>query len=402
VNLREWKQCKLGDVLTLKRGYDLPQQRRIPGPFPIVSSSGVTDHHAEARVRGPGVITGRYGTLGEVFYVDGDFWPLNTSLYVQDFKGNDPRFVSYFLRLLNFATRNAAGAVPGVNRNHLHAIDVQVPPLDEQKEIAGILSRYETLIENCEQRIRVLGEMARALYSEWFVNFCYPGHENVPLVDSPLGPIPAGWRAEKLDTLKAKTRHAINGGPFGSKLGTKDYVPSGIPVIRGSNLSESGRFISEGFVFVTPEKASELSANLARPGDIVVTQRGTIGQIARIPDWLGFTEFVISQSQMKITVDPELLDPDFAFFFLASAEAIGRVKQLTMSAGVPHINLALLREFLVLVPTLSLQARFSAFARQSELAIERLIQQAIVLRKTRDLLLPRLLSGQLSVADKAA
>ena len=110
-----------------------------------------------------------------MFYIENDFWPLNTSLYVQDFKGNDPKFVSYFLRQLNFGTRNAAGAVPGVNRNHLHAIDVRIPPLEVQRRIAGILSAYDELIENNQRRIRILEEMARALYREWFIDFRFPG-----------------------------------------------------------------------------------------------------------------------------------------------------------------------------------------------------------------------------------
>jgi type I restriction enzyme S subunit len=87
---------------------------------PIVSSSGITGFHSEARVIGPGVITGRYGTLGEVFYVDREFWPLNTTLYVRDFKGNDPLFLSYFLRTLDLSSQNTAGAVPGLNRKALH------------------------------------------------------------------------------------------------------------------------------------------------------------------------------------------------------------------------------------------------------------------------------------------
>ncbi|WP_293652912.1 restriction endonuclease subunit S, partial [Thiolapillus sp.] len=87
-----WKDCVLGDVVNLKRGYDLPKKKRVDGEFPIVSSSGISGFHVEAKVKGPGVVTGRYGTLGEVFYISGDFWPLNTALYVQDFKGNNRKF----------------------------------------------------------------------------------------------------------------------------------------------------------------------------------------------------------------------------------------------------------------------------------------------------------------------
>ena len=82
----EWKESLLGDLVELKRGYDLPKKNRTEGFVPVISSSGVSDHHSESKVAGPGVVTGRYGTLGEVFYTEEDYWPLNTTLYVRDFK----------------------------------------------------------------------------------------------------------------------------------------------------------------------------------------------------------------------------------------------------------------------------------------------------------------------------
>ncbi len=99
--MTEWSRVRLGEVIELKRGYDLPKRARADGPFPIVSSSGISGNHAEAKVHGPGVVTGRYGTLGQVFYIDGDFWPLNTSLYVRDFKGNNERFVALLLESMD-------------------------------------------------------------------------------------------------------------------------------------------------------------------------------------------------------------------------------------------------------------------------------------------------------------
>jgi type I restriction enzyme S subunit len=98
----EWRSGKLGEFIELKRGYDLPKAKRISGAVPLVSSSGVSDFLAEAMVKGPGVITGRYGTIGQVYFVEQDFWPLNTTLYVRDFKGNDPKFVHYFLKTVDF------------------------------------------------------------------------------------------------------------------------------------------------------------------------------------------------------------------------------------------------------------------------------------------------------------
>lgn len=109
-----WVTSRLGDVITLQRGHDLPDSQRQDGDVPVVSSSGITGRHAEAKAKPPGVVTGRYGTIGEVFYIEKDYWPLNTALYVTEFKGNHPRFVAYLLRnlLANFQSDKAA--IPGV------------------------------------------------------------------------------------------------------------------------------------------------------------------------------------------------------------------------------------------------------------------------------------------------
>ena len=96
--MSEWKKCKLGDVINLKRGYDLPQQNRVLGKVPIYSSAGLSGYHNEFKIKGPGVITGRYGTLGELFYTEQNYWPHNTTLYVTDFKGNYPKFIYYFFK----------------------------------------------------------------------------------------------------------------------------------------------------------------------------------------------------------------------------------------------------------------------------------------------------------------
>ncbi|CUB05972.1 restriction endonuclease subunit S [Tepidiphilus thermophilus] len=229
----EWKDCSLGEVIELKRGYDLPQKDRRPGDVPLVSSSGVTDTHAEAMVKGPGVVTGRYGTLGQVFYVEQDFWPLNTTLYVRDFKGSDPRFISYFLRNVDFLAYSDKAAVPGLNRNHLHQARVRIPAdPTEQRAIAHILGTLDDKIENLRQQNETLEAMARALFKAWFVDFepvraKIEGHwqrgQSLPglpahlydlfpdrLVESELGEIPEGWSIAALDTFAALVTTSVS------------------------------------------------------------------------------------------------------------------------------------------------------------------------------------------------
>jgi type I restriction enzyme S subunit len=169
----------------------------------------------------------------------------------------------------------------------------------------------------------------------------------------------AEWRKSKLVEVAAKKRWALNGGPFGSKLTTKHYTNSGVPVIRGINLSDGTRFSFEDFVWVSEEKADELLPNNAHPGDLVFTQRGTIGQVGLIPVDAPFRRFVISQSQMKLSPDPAQADALFLYYYFSSPGTVKAMENLAFSAGVPHINLEILRNFEVPLPPLTLQRRIA-------------------------------------------
>lgn len=151
--MSDWHDVALGDVCELKRGYDLPIGSRRDGPISVVSSSGPTGWHDKAKVAAPGVVTGRYGTLGQVFYVTEDFWPLNTALYVRDFKGNDPRYVAALLRSMDLKRHDGAAAVPGLNRNQLHTLPVRVPAVPVQRAIANVVQAFDDLIENNRRRV---------------------------------------------------------------------------------------------------------------------------------------------------------------------------------------------------------------------------------------------------------
>jgi type I restriction enzyme S subunit len=149
-----WRQVNLGSVATLQRGFDLPTRLRRPGLVPIVSSSGVSGRHDSAMVKAPGVVTGRYGTIGEVFFQDVDFWPLNTTLWVSNFHGNDERFVYYMLQRVDYATHSGKSGVPGVNRNDLHTEIVSLPESRvEQRAIARALADIDDLIAALEHVI---------------------------------------------------------------------------------------------------------------------------------------------------------------------------------------------------------------------------------------------------------
>ena len=196
-----WKVVRFKDFVALNRGFDLPIQDRVFGKYPVVASTSITDYHSEFKVKGPVVTTGRSGALGEVLYTANDCWPLNTSLYSKDFYGNNPRFVYFKLKTLEFGKYNSGSGVPTLNKNHLDSIEIEIPEIKTQNRIADVLSAYDDLIENNEKRIKILEAMAQKLYTEWFVKFKFPGHEKVKMVDSgnpDFGLVPEGWEVKKL------------------------------------------------------------------------------------------------------------------------------------------------------------------------------------------------------------
>jgi type I restriction enzyme, S subunit len=169
------------------------------------------------------------------------------------------------------------------------------------------------------------------------------------------------WLMARLDSLQAAGDYTFVGGPFGSDLTSQDYVSEpGIPVIRGTNLGGSeSRFVDDGFVYVTKEKAESLRRNLAFPGDLIFTQRGTLGQAAIVPLNSRFSRYVISQSQMKLTVDPSKADSRYVYYAFRSPHSQAHFLSRTQATGVPHINLGILKEFLIPLPPLPEQRRIA-------------------------------------------
>ena len=287
----EWRETCLGEVIELKRGYDLPQHKRVPGSVPLVSSSGVSDYHEEAKVKGPGVVTGRYGTLGQVFFVPDDFWPLNTTLYVRQFKGNDPRFISYFLRELDFSAYSDKAAVPGLNRNHLHQATVRYPThVSEQRAIAHILGTLDDKIELNRRMNETLEEMARALFKSWFVDFdpvrakmegrdtglppdvaaLFPDR----LVDSELGEIPEGWEVVPLPKIMDfKEGPGIRNWQYTNSAEGTRFI--NIRCIQGGDL-----LLSTANRIKTEEANGKYAHFHLKEWDIVVSTSGTLGRSA--------------------------------------------------------------------------------------------------------------------------
>lgn len=182
---------------------------------------------------------------------------------------------------------------------------------------------------------------------------------------------PEEWVSTTLADAVGSSRWII-AGPFGSNLTQDDYIDEGVPVIRGTNMN--GRYIGGSFAFVSEQKANELKSNLVRPGDIVVTQRGTLGQVCLIPKETKFSRFVVSQSQMAVRSNNNI-DTEFLYIFLTSQIFMRYVERSTVQTGLPHINLGLLRQAPIILPPLGVQRRIAEILSKWDDALERLSRQ---------------------------
>jgi type I restriction enzyme S subunit len=375
-----WCDVTLGDVLTLQRGFDLPARDRVDGPYPIVSSSGVTGRHAVAKVQPPGVVIGRYGSLGSVHWVTEPYWPLNTALWVKDFKGNDPRFLSYLLHTVT-VDGSTASAVPGVNRNHLHRLPVRIPRLVEQRRISVVLAAFDELIESNERRIELLESLARSLYREWFVRL------RAPTVEAESGELPYGWQLTDLGSIA----RWYSGGTPSTK--NDAYWDGGIPWItsgclRTVLLSESDRTLTSAGVAA--------GSRIVDRDAVLFVVRG-MSLIREVRAGIAERELAFGQD-CKALVAVDGVEPSFlAFTVLDRQTAMHGMVELA-GHGTGKLSTDRIKALPVALPPLAVQRQFANAVTPIRAGIAAAMDTARALAHTRDLLLPRLVSGRLDLS----
>lgn len=259
--------------------------------------------------------------------------------------------------------------------------------LDVQRRIAGILSAYDDLIENCERRVRSLDRMVRVLYREWFVELRYPGHLGVSLVDSPLGKIPRSWRVSEVGS---EFRTVLGGTPSRAR---SDYWTEGtIPWINSGKVNEI-RIISESEL-ITERALSESAAKLMpRRTTVLAITGATLGQVSYLE-----IETAANQSVVGI-IDPN--EGLSEWLFLTISSRIQEIIRAATGGAQQHINKDVVNRTLVAVPDSVVAAGFRDLTRPIFDLTGNLLFQARALRARRDLLLPRLFSGQLALVEAA-
>lgn len=369
-----FQEKNIGEIVTFQRGFDITHAKRKDGNIPIISSSGITGYHDEYKVQRAGVLIGRKGTLGTVHYTELPHWPHDTTLWVKDFKGNDPKFIYYFLKPLRLENFDVGAANPTLNRNHVHKIKVKIPPLAIQKKIAAILTAYDDLIEANNRRIQLLESIAEEIYREWFVRLRFPGHEKAKVVKG----VPEGWKKLSLDDMG----NYLNGYAFKPN----DWKTSGIPIIKIKEMTS-------GVTSSTPRNSGEKinEKYLILDGDIVFSWSATL--LVKI--W-GGGNGLLNQHLFKVTPD---IDISREFLYHSIKSSLVVFDTLTTGATMKHIKRKELKFVKVNVPPVDIMNIFSSY-------VSPLIEKGLVLKRenenlieTRDKLLPRLISGKLSVEN---
>jgi type I restriction enzyme, S subunit len=330
-----WQVKPLGDVCTLQRGFDLPTHDRRPGAVPLVSSSGFIDTHDECRVHGPGVVTGRSGSIGNVFFVEGDFWPLNTTLYVKDFHGNAPRFVNYLLNAVDLKAHAGGTGVPTLNRNDVHVVPVMVPnELKEQHRIVALLDEafegIATAKANAETNLLNARELAEVLVEE-----CFDRHADESFVPQALNDL-----CELIVDCEHKTA-PIQG--------------EGYPSIRTPNIGK-GHLILNGVNRVSDQTYVEWTRRaVPSPGDLILAREAPAGNVAVIPDG---AKVCLGQRTVLIRPRIELIAPRYLSHLLLQRRSQLRLLAHSRGATVQHINMKDIRAFKIsCVPSLRMQQR---------------------------------------------
>lgn len=378
---KHWKPAVLQDLVLLQRGFDITKAQQKTGDVPVFSSSGRRSWHDTAKVKGPGVIIGRKGTLGSVHYSETDYWPHDTTLWSKSLHGNNARFVFYALKCLGLERFNVGGANPTLNRNHIHGLPIYIPERSTQNDIAAVLAAYDELIENNRRRIALLEEAARLLYREWFVHLRFPGHQHVKINDG----LPETWKLRYLGDV-VDTQYGHTAAASDENVGPK--------FLRGTDINKRS-FIDWSTVPHCPERGLDFQKYALVPGDILVIRMADPGKAALVEKTVRavFASYLV---RFKIR-DPIEVPPVYLFMTLMDEQYQGFIAASSGGSTRKSASAKLLTDFHFLLPPKALRRLYVEQVTPMREMITKLIDQAARAAEARDLLLPRLMNGEIAV-----
>jgi len=373
-----WRKVKLGEVLELKYGFGLPEKKRADGNVPVFGSSGIIGTHDKPAVKSQGIIVGRKGHVGSIYYSEKPFFPIDTVYYVDQLKipGN-LKFFYYFLGRIPFQKIGSDVGVPGLNRDVAYGLEISIPKDSAvQKRIADILSAFDDKIELNNKINRNLEQMAQATFKEWFVKNQKSKIKNQKL-----------WKIGKIGDLV----DIISGHPFSSKLYTLNKKSLGVVTIKNV---QDGNFITKCDSFIEKENVPQNMNPECRinDGDILLSLTGNVGRVCFV--YSG--EYLLNQRVAKLKPKSEKNRP-FCYFLFRQTAMQNQLINMAKGSAQPNLSPVETAEITLTIPPREILDRFNEI---TEPIYRRLLQNAVENQKLaalRDLLLPKLMSGEVKV-----
>lgn len=422
MSMTSWRNCKLGDLIAIKHGYPfLGEHFAAEGTHIVVTPGNFYDeggfkHKGEKEKWYRGPIPPDYvldlgdvivamteqaeGLLGSSAVVPIGARYLHNQriglVQLRDPKQVDNRFI-YYLFNSKSVRQQIRGSSSGTKIRHtspsrIADVQVSIPHVSTQRRIAVILSAYDALIENSQRRIKILEAMARALYREWFVHFRFPGYESVPCVPSPLGDIPQGWEVASLGEHLA----ALESGKR-PKGGIRD-VDDGVPSIGAENINGIGKHDFAGEKFVPRDFFQEMRKGIVRDRDVAIYKDGAyIGKSSYFRDGFPHAECCVNEHVFLLRSSGVRLRQNVLYLWLQEPDTVQTIRSKNANAAQPGINQQTVNGLVLAIPDSKTAANFDRLVEPLFAEIINLAKRIQNLRRTRDLLLPRLLSGQIDV-----
>jgi type I restriction enzyme S subunit len=369
-----WTVRSIKELAPLQRGFDLPNGKREDGPFPVVYSNGSVATHIEAAVSGPGVVTGRSGTIGRVHYIEGDYWPHNTSLWVTRFQNCDPRFIFHLYSFARFDRFSSGSGVPTLNRNDLHSHRLAVPTtLDEQRAIAIALTDADALIESLEQLLAKKRQIKQGAMQELLT-----GQRRLP-----------GFQAEWCTVSLGEIGTFLKGSGI-----TREQAQSGaIPCVRYGEIytthTDHVRSFESG---ISPAVAA--TATPLRQGDILFAGSGeTKEDIGKCVAFLD--DFEAYAGGDIVILRPRGFDSRYLGYALNAAEVNRQKASKGQGDAVVHISAAALAQISVRAPEIAEQTAIATILSDIDTEITALEARLTKARQLKQGMAQALLTGRI-------
>lgn len=367
----EWKECQLGDLITFQRGHDLPKTKMRSGEYPVVGSNGIIGYHNEYTTDAPSITIGRSGNVGKPFLYNGKSWSHNTTLYIKEYKNVEPIFIYYYLQTLDLGNYAGGSAVPTLNRNHIHTLNVSVPvEIEEQRQIASILSSLDDKIKLNSTTNENLEQQAQAIFKSWFVDF------------EPFGGVkPDDWKSANLLDIA----DYLNGLAMQKYRPVNDEV--GLPVLKIKELRQG--FCDDNSELCSPNIKGDY---IVQDGDVIFSWSGSL----LVDFWCG-GKCGLNQHLFKVSSKSF----DKWFYYIWTKYHLNRFIAIAadMATTMGHIKRSELEKSLVLIPNETDYVEIGNLLKPiyETIIINRIENQRLA--TLRDTILPKLMNGEIDVSN---